>query len=304
MPILAGMDQYHLLLRHILKHGTRRPNRTGVDTIGVFGYQARFDLREGFPLVTTKKMFWRGIVEELLWFLSGDTNAKTLQAKGVHIWDEWATKDQCARFGRAEGQLGPVYGHAWRNFGATYCEDMCGCRGINAGPDGYHRNGFDQIGWLVNEIVKNPDSRRLIVSGWNPPDTQIVALPPCHSLFQFYVQDGALSCQLYQRSADAFLGVPFNIASYALLTHLIAHVTGLKVGEFVHTFGDLHVYENHLAQVHEQIARAPYALPTLRITKNNAFEITPFGHLLAIRYEDVVLENYQHHPAIKAEVAV
>lgn len=298
------MDQYHNLLRHILNHGTRRTNRTGTDTIGVFGYQARFDLREGFPLVTTKKMFFRGIVEELLWFLSGDTNAKTLQAKGVHIWDEWATKAQCAKFGREEGQLGPVYGHTWRNFGATYCGDGCGCSGVAVGPDGYHLNGFDQIAWLVNEIVKNPDSRRLIVSGWDPREAQRVALPPCHTLFQFYVQDGELSCQLYQRSADAFLGVPFNIASYALLTHLIAHVTGLKVGEFVHTFGDLHVYENHLTQVAEQLRREPYPLPTVRITKNTAFEVTPFAHLLSIRYEDIVLENYKHHPAIRADVAI
>lgn len=298
------MHQYHNLLRHILNHGTRRTNRTGTDTIGVFGYQARFDLREGFPLVTTKKMFFRGIVEELLWFLSGDTNAKTLQAKGVHIWDEWATKGQCAKFGREEGQLGPIYGHTWRNFGATYCGDACNCSGVAVGPDGYHLNGFDQIAWLVNEIVKNPDSRRLIVTGWDPREAQRVALPPCHTLFQFYVQDGELSCQLYQRSADAMLGIPFNIASYALLTHLLAHVTSLKVGEFVHAFGDLHLYENHLTQVAEQLQREPYPLPTVRITKSTAFEVTPFAHLLSIRYEDIVLENYKHHPAIKAEVAI
>lgn len=301
------MRTYLDLLRHILDHGRRRPNRTGVDTISVFGYQARFDLREGFPLLTTKKMFFRGIAEELFWILSGSTDARELQAKGVHIWDEWATAEQTARFGRGEGQLGPVYGHQWRNFGATFCDEMCGCRGTNAGPDGYHRNGFDQIAWLVAEIRKNPSSRRLIITGWNPPEAERVALPPCHTLFQFYVQDGELSCHLYQRSADAFLGVPFNIASYALLTHLIAFCTGLRVGEFVHSFGDLHIYENHLDAVREQLGREPRPLPKLAIhTTTEALSDADraIAKLLAMRYENLVLEGYDPLPAIKATVAV
>lgn len=303
----AFMRTYLDLLQHILTHGRRRPNRTGVDTIGVFGYQARFDLRAGFPLLTTKKMFFRGVAEELFWFLSGSTDARELQAKGVHIWDEWATAEQTARFGRGEGQLGPVYGHAWRNFGATYCDEMCGCRGTGAGPDGYHRNGFDQIKWLVAEILKSPQSRRLIVSGWHPVDAERVALPPCHTLFQFYVQDGELSCHLFQRSADAFLGVPFNIASYALLTHLIAYCTGLTVGDFVHTFGDLHIYENHMDQVREQLSREPRQSPRLRIDATTEAVASPdraFKKLLSLGFENLLLDGYNPHPAIKADVAV
>lgn len=283
------MQTYHALLRHILAHGRVRPNRTGEDTIGVFGYQARFDLREGFPLVTTKKMFWRGIVAELLWFLSGDTHEHTLRDQGVHIWKEWATADQCARFGRAEGDLGPIYGWTWRRFGQHY--DDLGVGG-----------GFDQIAWLLDEIQKNPSSRRLIVSGWDPREASNVALPPCHTLFQFYVQDGELSCHLYQRSADAFLGVPWNIASYALLTHLIAHCTGLRVGEFVHSFGDLHVYQNHLAQVSVQLSREPRPLPQLVVHDTEIGD--PLRRLLAIRYEDISLHAYDPHPALAAPVAV
>lgn len=283
------MQTYHDLLRHILTHGRVRPNRTGVDTIGVFGYQARFDLREGFPLVTTKKMFWRGIVAELLWFLSGDTHEHTLRDQNVHIWQEWATAEQCARFGRAEGDLGPIYGWTWRRFGQPY--DDLGVPG-----------GFDQIAWLLDEIQKNPSSRRLIVSGWDPREASNVALPPCHTLFQFYVQDGELSCHLYQRSADAFLGAPWNVASYALLTHLIAHCTGLRVGELVHSFGDLHVYRNHLEQVSMQLSRSPRLLPNLVVHDTEIGD--PLRRLLAIRYEDLSLHGYDPHPALAAPVAV
>lgn len=336
--MLRAMRTYLDLLQHILDNGKRRTNRTGTDTIGVFGYQARFDLRTGFPLLTTKKMFIRGIVEELLWFLSGDTNAKTLQDKGVHIWDEWATKEQCAKFDREEGDLGPIYGWTWRHFGGNYDNREAIEKHSIEWP-----NGFDQLAWLVDEIVKNPNSRRLIVTGWDPREAQCVALPPCHTLFQFYVEDPRasrleqpkkhyhhdddipecemyedvekprepeldprpiLSCHLYQRSADAFLGVPFNIASYALLTHLIAHVTGLQVGEFVHTFGDLHVYTNHLDQVREQLSRAPYPLPTLRISRTPKPGESPLQQLLSIRFQDIFLEGYTAHPAIKAPVAV
>lgn len=280
------MNNYLDLMRHVLTHGVDKTDRTGTGTRSVFGYQMRFDLQKGFPILTTKRVHFKSVAVELLWFLKGDTNVQYLKDNGVSIWDEWATKEQCARFGRNEGDLGAVYGHQWRNFGAT------------KNPDGtYQKDGFDQISWLINEIKTNPDSRRLIVSGWNPPEAGQVALPPCHTMFQFYVANGKLSCQLYQRSADIFLGVPFNIASYALLTHLIAQVTGLEVGEFVWTGGDSHLYSNHFEQTTLQLSREPLPLPKLKINP-------AITDLFAFEFADLELENYQHHPAIKAPVAV
>ena len=264
------MRQYLELMDRVLKTGVEKRDRTGTGTRSVFGHQMRFDLAEGFPLLTTKKLFTKAIIYELLWFLKGETNVRWLQEHGVTIWDEWAD---------AAGELGPVSGHQWRNW-----------------PDG--KGGtIDQIAQLVADIKRNPDSRRLIVTAWNPADVPKMALPPCHCLFQFYVADGRLSCQLYQRSADIFLGVPFNIASYALLTMMIAQVTGLKPGEFIHTLGDAHLYLNHLDQAREQMARKPFALPTMRI--NPAVK-----DIFAFRYADFTLENYQAHPHIKAAVAV
>ena len=280
------MKQYLDLLRLILSEGRERNDRTGTGTVGIFGHQMRFDLRRGFPLVTTKKLHVRSIVHELLWFLRGETHVKPLHDAGVTIWDEWATADQTARFGREAGDLGPVYGHQWRNFGAT------------RRPDGsYERDGFDQLAHLLEQIRKSPNSRRLVVTGWNPAEADEVALPPCHTLFQFHVQDGELSCQLYQRSADVFLGVPFNIASYALLTCLVAHVTGLTPGDFVHSFGDAHLYKNHLDQARLQLTREPRPLPTLRLSPD-------VRDLFAFRFEDITFEGYDPHPAIKAEVSV
>jgi thymidylate synthase len=280
------MNNYLDLMRHVLTHGVDKTDRTGTGTRSVFGYQMRFDLQKGFPILTTKRVHFKSVAVELLWFLKGDTHVQYLKDNGVSIWNEWATAEQCARFGRNEGDLGAVYGHQWRNFGAT------------KNPDGtYQKDGFDQISWLINEIKTNPDSRRLIVSGWNPEEAGQVALPPCHTMFQFYVANGKLSCQLYQRSADIFLGVPFNIASYALLTHLIAQVTGLEVGEFVWTGGDSHLYSNHFEQTTLQLSREPLPLPTLKINP----DVTD---LFAFEYADLELENYQYHPAIKAPVAV
>jgi thymidylate synthase len=281
------MKQYQNLLKHILDNGTRHEDRTGVGTISVFGYQTRFDLREEFPIVTTKRVPFRWIFEELAWFLSGDTNEKNLRESGVDIWAEWATAEQTAKFGREEGDLGPVYGYLWRSFGGDYPE----------------MNGVDQIARLIKEIETNPNSRRLIVTGWNPETCDSVALPPCHTLFQFKIENQkTLHCQLYQRSADAFLGVPFNISSYALLTHLIAHACGLQVGEFIHTFGDLHVYSNHLKQVEEILKREPLPLPKLEF--HNAENLTGLEGLLNFKYENLKLENYQSHGKIAAPVAV
>ena len=280
------MQQYLDLLRLILERGKDREDRTGTGTRGIFGHQMRFDLREGFPLLTTKKLHTKSIIHELLWFLRGETHVKPLQDAGVRIWNEWATADQTARFGRSEGDLGPVYGHQWRNYGGT------------RRPDGtYEKDGVDQMKRLLRDIVESPSSRRLIVTGWNPKEADQVALPPCHTLFQFYVQDGELSCQLYQRSADVFLGVPFNIASYALLTMMVAHVTNLRPGEFVHTFGDAHLYKNHIEQAQLQLTRTPRPLPKLRIA-------TESRDLFAFRYEDFVIEGYDPHPHIAAEVSV
>ncbi|MGG4415018.1 thymidylate synthase [Brevibacillus agri] len=264
------MKQYLDLCRRILAEGVTKEDRTGTGTMSVFGHQMRFDLSEGFPLVTTKKLHMKSIIHELLWFLSGDTNIRYLQENGVRIWNEWADEN---------GDLGPVYGKQWRSF---------------TGRDG---KTVDQIQWVVEEIKKNPDSRRLVVSAWNPADLDEMALPPCHLLFQFYVADGKLSCQLYQRSADTFLGVPFNIASYALLTHMVAHVTGLKVGDFVHTLGDAHLYVNHIEQVKLQLTREPKPLPKLKLnpTVTSIFDFT---------YDDIEIVDYEAHPHIKGEVAV
>ncbi len=281
------MKQYQDLLKHILENGTRHEDRTGVGTISVFGYQTRFDLRAGFPIVTTKRVPFRWIVEELLWFLQGSTNERELRARGVDIWAEWADDEHTTKFGRREGDLGPVYGYLWRNFGGDYPE----------------KNGFDQIAWLISEIKTNPNSRRLIVSGWDPKNAAQVELPPCHTLFAFKVEnEKILHCQLFQRSADAFLGVPFNISSYALLTHLIAHVCDLKVGEFVHTFNDLHVYSNHLKQVEELLQREPLPLPKLKFV--GAENLKGLAGLLDFKYENLNLQNYQSHGKIAAPVAV
>jgi thymidylate synthase len=264
------MRQYLDLLREALEHGAVKDDRTGTGTRSLFGRQLRFDLREGFPLVTTKKLHLKSIVHELLWFLKGETNIAYLKANGVGIWDEWAD---------ADGELGPVYGKQWRRWAA---------------PDGRE---VDQVRWVVDEIRRNPDSRRLIVSAWNVADLPDMALMPCHALFQFYVADGRLSCQLYQRSADIFLGVPFNIASYALLTHMVAQVTGLGVGEFVHSFGDAHVYSNHLEQAREQLSREPLPLPRLVLDP-------AVTDLFAFDASHIRVEDYRAHPAIRAAVAV
>ena len=281
------MRQYHDLLRYILETGTRHEDRTGVGTISSFGYQTRFDLREGFPIVTTKRVPFRWVAEELFWFLSGSTDEKELRDRGVDIWAEWATPEQTARFERTEGDLGPVYGYLWRSFGGDYPE----------------MNGIDQIARLIREIETNPNSRRLIVSGWDPRVCDEVALPPCHTLFQFKIENGkTLHCQLYQRSADAFLGVPFNISSYALLTQIIAHVCGLDPGEFVHTFGDLHIYSNHVDQVNELLAREPLPLPALESI--DAEKLKGLEGLLNFKYENLRLDNYRSHGKIAAPVAV
>jgi thymidylate synthase len=264
------MQQYHDLLNHVLAHGHVKTDRTGTGTVSVFGYQMRFNLAEGFPLLTTKKVHLKSIIHELLWFLQGSTNIAYLKEHGVSIWDEWADE---------QGNLGPVYGYQWRNWPK---------------PDGTH---IDQITQVINQIKKTPDSRRLIVSAWNVADVERMKLPPCHAFFQFYVADGKLSCQLYQRSADIFLGVPFNIASYALLTMMVAQVCDLQLGDFVHTLGDAHIYSNHMEQVKEQLSRTPRALPSMRINPD-------VKDIFSFKFEDFTLENYDPYPAIKAPVAV
>ena len=264
------MKQYTDLLLHVLAHGNQKTDRTGTGTISIFGYQMRFNLAEGFPLLTTKKVHLKSIIHELLWFLQGSTNIAYLKDNGVRIWDEWADEN---------GNLGPVYGYQWRNWPK---------------PDG---SNIDQITQVVNAIKKNPDSRRLIVSAWNVADVDQMKLPPCHAFFQFYVAGGKLSCQLYQRSADIFLGVPFNIASYALLTMMVAQVCGLKLGDFVHTLGDAHIYTNHMEQVHEQLSRDIRPLPQMKINLK-------IHDIFGFKFEDFTLENYDPHPAIKGMVAV
>jgi len=264
------MKQYQDLMRHVLENGSDKSDRTGTGTRSVFGHQMRFDLSKGFPLVTTKKVHLKSIIHELLWFLKGDTNIKYLKDNGVSIWDEWADE---------QGNLGPVYGYQWRSWPT---------------PDGGH---IDQISNLINDIKRNPDSRRLIVSAWNVPYITTMALPPCHCLFQFYVADGKLSCQLYQRSADVFLGVPFNIASYALLTMMIAQVCGLKPGEFIHTFGDAHLYSNHFEQAKLQLSRDPLPLPEMHLNPH-------VTNIFDFKFEDFELVDYQSHPGIKAPIAV
>ena len=280
------MQQYLDLLDHVLTHGKPRQDRTGTGTIGIFGHQMRFDLAEGFPLLTTKKLHLRSIIHELLWFLSGDTHVAPLQEKKVRIWNEWATAEQTAKFGRTEGDLGPVYGHQWRNFGASV-----------TGDGSYARDGVDQIQNVLDTIQSNPWSRRIIVTGWNPKEANLVALPPCHTLFQFYVSEGRLSCQLYQRSADIFLGVPFNIASYSLIMMMIAQVCDLEPGEFVHTMGDAHLYNDHLEQARLQLTRTPKSRPVMTI--NPAVE-----NLFDFTFEDFTLSDYAPDPHIKARVSV
>ena len=274
------------LLRLVLTEGTEKGDRTGTGTLSHFGAQLRFNLADGFPLLTTKKVHFKSIVYELFWFLSGSTHVDYLQANGVRIWNEWSTAEQTARFNRHAGDLGPVYGHQWRNYGASQRED-----------GSYNNDGVDQITQVIEQIKTNPNSRRLIVSGWNPSEADQVALPPCHTLFQFFVADNKLSCQLYQRSADFFLGVPFNIASYALLTHMVAQVCGLEVGEFIWTGGDCHIYQNHREQVELQLTRELYKLPTLTLNPD-------VKDIFAFKYEDISVDDYESHPAIKAKVAV
>jgi thymidylate synthase len=264
------MKQYHDLMRHVLENGIKKTDRTGTGTISVFGYQMRFNLEDGFPLVTTKKLHLRSIIHELLWFLKGDTNIKYLKDNGVSIWDEWADEN---------GDLGPIYGYQWRSWPTA---------------DGRH---IDQISQVIEQLKKNPDSRRMIVSAWNVGEIENMKLPPCHAFFQFYVADGKLSCQLYQRSADIFLGVPFNIASYALLTMMVAQVCNLKPGEFIHTLGDAHIYLNHIEQVKLQLSRECRKLPTMKINPD-------VKNIFDFKFEDFTLEGYDPHPHIKAEVAV
>jgi thymidylate synthase len=282
------MKQYHDLLKSILAHGTEHRDRTGVGTIAHFGYQTRFRLGEGFPIVTTKKIPFRWVAEELFWFLSGDTNEANLRAKGVDIWAEWADQEHTQRFGREPGDLGPVYGYLWRSFGGHYPA----------------RDGVDQIANLINEIHTNPNSRRLIVTGWDPRYADNVDLPPCHTLFQFKIEgERVLHCQLYQRSADAFLGVPFNISSYALLMHLIAHACELELGELIYTLGDYHIYQNHLEQVHELLSRDPLPLPQLEIVDGGR-RLRGLEGLLRMSYQNLNLLGYQSYGKIAAPVAV
>lgn len=283
------------MLQYVLDNGELISNgRTKEGYYSVFGYQNRYDLSEGFPAVTTKKLWMKGVVGELLWFLSGSTNVKDLHAIGnIKIWDDWAGKDHTSKLGRLEGDLGPIYGHQWRNFGAT--EKMIG--DIPTGQ--WENDGIDQIARVVERIKTNPSCRRLIVTGWNPKECDKVSLPPCHTIAQFKVSHGGtrLNCHLYQRSADCFTGIPFNIASYALLTHMVAQVTGLEVGEFIHTFGDLHIYENHVDQVREQLSREP--MPLAKLWLNPTVKTID-----GFKLEDIKLEGYQSHPAIKGDIAV
>lgn len=297
--------QYLDLLRTIRDKGTKHDDRTGTGTIRIFAHQMRFNLEEGFPLLTTKKLAFRWIAEELFWMLSGSTDEQELRNRGVDIWKEWATREQCARFGRIEGDLGPVYGHQWRNFGATIHREVYEVNREATSMTTWVKNGVDQIANIVHLLTTNPNSRRIILSGWNPAEATEVALPPCHTLTQFSVINGKLSAQMYQRSADVFLGVPYNIASYALLTHMLAYVCGLGVGEFIHTFGDVHIYMNHLEQVEEQLGRQPRQLPKLTIDMGVFDQPSScLRRLLTIGYGDLNLEGYNPHPKIVAPVSV
>ena len=274
------------LLRYVMSHGVVKSDRTGTGTISHFGAQIRFNLADGFPLLTTKKVHLKSIIHELFWFLSGSTNVEYLKQHNVRIWDDWAVESQTMRFNRAAGDLGPIYGHQWRNYGATKRED-----------GSYNSDGIDQITDVINQIKTNPDSRRLIVTGWNPHEATQVALPPCHTMFQFFVADGKLSCQLYQRSADLFLGTPFNVASYGILTHMVAQVCGLEAGEFIWTGGDCHIYQNHIEQVELQLSRELYDLPTLSLNPD-------IDSIFDFKFEDITVNGYKSHAAIKAPVAV
>lgn len=290
------MKEYLSLLKEILETGVNSGDRTGVGTRSLFGHQYRVDLSKGFPLLTTKKVHLKSIITELMWFMRGRSDVKFLQDNKCKIWDQWSTKEQCAKFGREEGDLGPIYGHQWRNFGGKQWKKL------EDGRMSKDASGFDQINWLVNEIQKNPNSRRLIVTGWNPKEAGNVCLPPCHTLWQAYVREGKVSIKLHQRSADFFLGVPFNLASYALITHLIAHACNLEVGEFIHSFGDLHIYNNHVEQVTEQLSRDVRELPTIKLSdrlKGKGLET-----LVSFDHSDIEIIGYDPHDAIKAEVAV
>lgn len=285
-PNAEGEQGYLNLLQYILDNGGIKDDRTNTGTISYFGAQLRFDLSKGFPLLTTKNVHFHSIVHELLWFLSGDTHVEYLQKNNVKIWNDWATAEKTALFGRKAGDLGPIYGHQWRNFGATKSEN-----------GNYRHDGFDQIKAVIEQIKNTPDSRRMIVTGWNPHEANQVALPPCHTLFQFYVQDGKLSCQLYQRSSDYFLGLPFNISSYSLLTALVAKVCGLELGDFVWTGGDCHIYSNHIDQVRTQLSRDIRPLPTLELSDD-------IDDLFKVTIDDIKVVGYNPHPTIKAPVAV
>lgn len=285
-PNAEGEQGYLNLLQYILDNGGIKDDRTNTGAISYFGAQLRFDLSKGFPLLTTKNVHFHSIVHELLWFLSGDTHVEYLQKNNVKIWNDWATAEKTAVFGRKAGDLGPIYGHQWRNFGATKSED-----------GNYRHDGFDQIKAVIEQIKNTPDSRRMIVTGWNPHEANQVALPPCHTLFQFYVQDGKLSCQLYQRSSDYFLGLPFNISSYSLLTALVAKVCGLELGDFVWTGGDCHIYSNHIDQVRTQLSRDIRPLPTLELNED-------IDDLFKVTIDDIKVVGYNPHPTIKAPVAV
>lgn len=285
--ITTKNEQAYLdLLQHVLNVGTEKDDRTNTGTISHFGAQIRFDLADGFPLLTTKKLHLKSIIHELLWFLSGDTNVEYLQKNNVRIWNDWATEEQTMKFGRPAGELGPIYGHQWRNYGASKAQD-----------GSYNNDGVDQIKQVIEQIKSNPDSRRLIVTGWNPAEVNQVALPPCHTMFQFFVADNKLSCQLFQRSADLFLGVGFNVASYSIMLYVVAKICNLEVGEFIWTGGDCHIYKNHIDQVKLQLSRSIYEPPTISLNRE-------INDIFDLKYEDIEISNYISHPAIKAAVAV